>query len=247
MNFAASKNITLVSNVRTHRTQAERFPVNTLFHARCRRASPADGFTLIDLLITLALVLIMSVMLYGSGSRSRQQRDKAGCQKNLQRVYVALEIFANDHAGMYPQLQGAKTSEQPLSLLVPKYTVATESFVCPGGKDSALPYGEPFDGRTISYAYYMGLRSADTGMPLMSDRQIDSALRRTGDPLFSKTGDAPGNNHHKYGGNVLFVGGEIKMSRAKAEFSLSPTQAVVLLNPRRFQPVKLMLKEVLNS
>ena len=101
-----------------------------------------------------------------------------------------------------------------------------------GGKDSALPTGESFEKRTISYAYYMGLRAADAGAPLLSDRQIDSVLRSPGDPLFSKTGDAPGNNHHKYGGNVLFVGGEIKMSKPNAEFMLSPTQAVVLLNPK---------------
>ena len=190
------------------------------------------GFNLVELLIVLALLIIMVVMLYGFGSRSRQERDKAGCRKNLQRVYVALEIFANDHDGSFPRIPGAKTSEEPLSLLVPKYTVATESFVCPGGKDSALPDGEPFARRTISYAYYMGLRAADTGAPLMSDRQIDSALRSRGEPLFSTTGHAAGNNHHKYGGNVLFVGGDIQMSRPNAEFSISPTQAVVLLNPK---------------
>jgi hypothetical protein len=78
----------------------------------------------------------------------------------------------------------------------------------------------------------MGLGSSDTGAPLMSDRQLNSALRSRGDPLFSTTGDPPGNNHHRYGGNVLFVGGDTRMSRPTAEFSLSPTQAVVLLNPK---------------
>ena len=29
-------------------------------------------------------------------------------------------------------------------------------FICPGSKDSALPSGEPFRGRRISYAYLMG-------------------------------------------------------------------------------------------
>jgi len=174
----------------------------------------------------------MMVMLRGSGSRSRQEKDKAGCQKNLHQVYLALELFANDHEGLFPVVTGAKTSEGPLSLLVPKYTVAAESFVCPGRGDPGLPDGEPFARRKISYAYYMGLRAVDVGEPLMSDRQINSAPRNKGELLFSTTGQAPGNNHHKYGGNVLFVGGDVRMSRSKAEFDLRPAQAVVLLNPK---------------
>jgi len=199
------------------------------------RAAPrgeAGGFSLIELLIVLALLLIMVVMMRSSGSRSRQERDKAACEKNLHQVYLALEIFANDHDGLFPVVPGAKTSEAPLSMLVPKYTVATESFICPGGKDPGLPEGEPFARRKISYAYYMGLRAADAGEPLMSDRQINKAPRNKGDVLFSTTGQPPGNNHHKYGGNVLFVGGDVKMSRPKAEFSLNPTQNVILLNPK---------------
>ena len=196
------------------------------------RGGRAGGFSLIELLIVLALLLVMIVLMHGSGSRSRQERDKAGCQKNLHQVYLALELFSNDHGGLFPVVNDAKTSEGPLSLLVPKYTVATESFVCPGGRDSGLPAGEPFARRKISYAYYMGLRAADTGEPLMSDRQINTTPRNRGETLFSTTGQPPGNNHHKYGGNVLFVGGDVKMSRPKAEFDLRPTQTAVLLNPK---------------
>ena len=196
------------------------------------RAWRTGGFSLIELLIVLALILVMFVLMRGAGSRSRQEKDKANCQKNLHQVYLALEIFANDHDGLFPVVQGAKTSEEPLALLVPKYTVATGSFICPGGKDPALPDGEPFARRKISYAYYMGQRAADAGEPLMSDRQLNTAPRNQGEPLFSLNGTAPGNNHHKFGGNVLFVGGDVKMSRAKAEFSLCPTQTVVLLNPK---------------
>jgi prepilin-type N-terminal cleavage/methylation domain-containing protein len=200
--------------------------------SRWERPRETGGFSLIELLIVLALLLIMIVLMHGSGSRSRQERDKAGCQKNLHQVYLALELFSNDHDGLFPVVTGAKSSEEPLALLVPKYTVATETFICPGGRDPGLPDGEPFTRRRISYAYYMGLRAVDAGEPLMSDRQVNTAPRNKGELLFSTTGQAPGNNHHKYGGNVLFVGGDVRMSRPKAEFDLKPTQAVVLLNPK---------------
>src|SRR2546428_639865 len=60
------------------------------------------GFSLIEMLITLALLLIMVTMFWGFGSRSHQEEQKKACQKNLQKIHVALEIFANDNGGGFP-------------------------------------------------------------------------------------------------------------------------------------------------
>jgi len=185
------------------------------------------------MLITLALIIIMAVMLHGFGSRSNQQRQMKSCQKNLQTIYVALEIFANENNGLFPVQAGAQTSEEPLSVLVPRYTVASEVFVCPGSKDSSLPTAEPFARRKISYAYFMGRASTnDPGDLLMTDRQIDTQPKAKGSPMFSSDGSAPGNNHHKYGGNYLFVDGRLEQSAALAQFPVTTPPGVVLLNPK---------------
>ena len=190
------------------------------------------GFSLIEMLITLALVLIMSAMLMGRGSRSRQQRDLASCEKNLQTIYTALTIYSAENKNLFPVVTNAETSEASLSLLVPRCTTETGIFTCPGSKDSSLPQGEPFADRKISYAYYMGWSTSDTGGPLVSDRQIDTSRKKAGVPLFSVDGKGAGANHHKYGGNVLAVGGEIKRSGAQAKFDLLFPTNVVLLNPK---------------
>jgi prepilin-type processing-associated H-X9-DG protein len=190
------------------------------------------AFSLIEMLITLALMLIIFVMLFSFGSSSHQQRQKKSCQRNLQTIYLALQIFANDHDATFPAQAGAPTSEGPLSLLVPRYTVETRSFICPGSKDSTLPAGEPFAQRRISYAYFMGRTSSDSSEVMMTDRQIDTQPKAKGEAIFSTTGKAPGNNHHKYGGNYLFGDGHAEMSSALAPFSLAWTQNVVLLNPK---------------
>ncbi len=184
------------------------------------------------MLITLALMIVMMVMLYGFGSSSHQQKQKKACQHNLQKVYVALEIFGNEHDGAFPVLPGAESAEGPLALLVPQYTVDTSSFICPGSKDSALPSGESFAKRRISYAYFMGRRLTDAREVLMTDKQIDTRPKNAGETIFSTTGKPPGNNHHKYGGNYLFGDGHMEMSSASAPFSLVWTQGVVLLNPK---------------
>src|SRR5436190_817585 len=109
----------------------------------------ARAFTLLEMLVTIVLIIIMFVMLYGHGASGQQLARKRKCQKNLQDLHVALQIYATERDG-----------------------------------------------------------------------------------LFSLDGKKPGNNHHKYGGNFLFVDGRLEMSNAKAPFPLPLTNGVVLLNPR---------------
>ena len=191
-----------------------------------------SGFSLIEMLITLALLCIMSVMLYGFGSASHQRSQKKLCGDNLQKIYLALQIYANDFKGALPQNTNAVTSEDVLDELVPKYTADTTIFICPGGRDAPIPSGEPLRKHRISYAYFMGRRLDPPQNPLMSDRQINTDPKRAGEFVFSQNGKPPGNNHHKYGGNFLLADGSVQNSPAQLTFSLAAAPGVVLLNPK---------------
>jgi prepilin-type N-terminal cleavage/methylation domain-containing protein len=204
------------------------------YSSRARFA--CEGFSLIELLITLALICIMSVMLYGFGSASHQHTQLELCHDNLQKIYLAMQIYANDFGGNLPRNTNAVTSEDVLNELVPRYTADTSIFICPGGRDPQIPAGEPLTRHKISYAYYMGWRlqpSAD-GSPivLMSDRQINTEPKRAGEYVFSKNGKPPGNNHYKYGGNFLMEDGSVQSSKPQITFSLAVPPGVVLLNPK---------------
>lgn len=190
------------------------------------------GFSFIELLVVFALILILSTMYWGSTSTSRRRQQQEACRKNLEKIYVALQIYANDHGGAFPEIAGARTSEEALSGLVPRYTVDTTVFICPGGKDPPLPTGEPFRERRISYAYLMGRFATNAQAVLMSDRQVNARAKEAGEQVFSRTGKPPGNNHGKAGGNFLFVDGHLEATAAQLPFSLGVTQGVVLLNPR---------------
>lgn len=195
-------------------------------------AARAGGFSFLELLITLAIILVLFTMMFGFGSRNHQRRQKKLCQANLQKIYVALQIYANDSAAQFPVLTNARSSEDVLNLLVPRYSADTAIFICPGSKDSPLPAGESLRQGRISYAYYMGRTASEAESGLLSDRQIDAQPKAAGQQVFSENGKPPGNNHHQYGGTVLFGDGSMKSSPPVAAFALPVGTNVVLLNPK---------------
>jgi prepilin-type N-terminal cleavage/methylation domain-containing protein len=225
--------IAIARNVRfRYRALVMEFRQNTRWQSDKPPGShPRGGFSLIELLITMVVLIVLMSMYWGPGSKNRQREQIKRCQRNLQKIYVAMEIYAMDSGEKFPFVPGAKTSEEAMVLLVPRYTADTSIFICPGGDDSSLS-GESLVKQKISYAYYMGRRSSEKNDVLMSDRQVDTRPKSAGDPVFSSNGEAPGNNHHKYGGNFLFCDGRLESISAPAPFPLAYTPEVELLNPK---------------
>jgi len=189
------------------------------------------AFSLIELLLVLALLLILTVLSARRFTTSARKRELAACGGNLQKIYLALGFYRNDN-GAYPFLPEAQTSAEPLSLLVPKGTTDTEIFICPGSGDKPLPESEPFNKRRISYDYYMGRATNDDPHAIiLSDWQVDALPKERGHLIFSLDGKKPGNNHGAVGGNLLSCGGAVLFSPPKAQqdFVFPPT--VKLLGP----------------
>lgn len=190
------------------------------------------GFSLVELLVTFAIMAIVLSMLYGFGSARHQKTQKQLCADNLLKMFIAAQIYANDFNGKFPVATNAVTSEEALGMLVPKYSTDTSIFICPGGRDSQIPAGEPLRDHRISYAYFMGRRADSAPNILFSDRLVDTLPKRMGEFIFSTNGQAPGNNHHKYGGNFLMSDGSVTASPAQLQLPALETNGIRLLNPK---------------
>src|ERR1700761_6203716 len=62
----------------------------------------ARGFSLIELLCVVAILMILSVLVMDHGAASNDKRARIGCEKNLQKIYLALSIYGNDNQGAFP-------------------------------------------------------------------------------------------------------------------------------------------------
>jgi prepilin-type N-terminal cleavage/methylation domain-containing protein len=195
--------------------------------------SPARAFSLIELMLVVLILCVLTILSMNQLSGSNRDKVRAACQKNLQTIYLSLSIYANDNKGQFPVLKDATSSEQPLSMLVPRYTTVTEMFICPGSGNRALPEGESFARRRISYAYYMGRTTNDAPEDvIVSDRQVDTSPKRMGQQVFSADGKKPPGNHGSHGGNYIMLNGEAVSSSAIAKRDFLFGTNVTLLNPR---------------
>jgi len=188
------------------------------------------GFSLLELLLVAAIILVLASLYFGPSSGSRERALQAACQKNLQKLYIAMQIYGNDFAGTFPKITCARNSAEVLDLLVPRYISDTSAFICPASDDSPAPK-ESLKKRRISYAYYMGRSITNSEEPLVTDKQVNALAKAVGQPIFSSTGKPPGNNHGKLGGNLLFCDGHIDSMPPIAAAPLNLTATGVLLNP----------------
>lgn len=116
---------------------------------------PSPGFTLTDLLVALAVLSVLATVALAMLARVRAQADLARCMANLQQVNRAVLQFAEDHARVLPQTQGApapggwwwyKESVKGYLGLTGVSSAADTVFACPRdrGYEANLTQPRPF-------------------------------------------------------------------------------------------------------
>ena len=64
------------------------------------------GFTLIELLVVIAIIGILSSVVLASLNSARKKTREARRVADLKQLQLALELYADDHNGYYPQTSG---------------------------------------------------------------------------------------------------------------------------------------------
>ncbi len=75
--------------------------------SKIRRRS--GGFTLIELMIVIAIIAILAAILVPNFIRARAQGQLTACKSNLKNIGTAMEMYSTDWSGKYPSAITALT------------------------------------------------------------------------------------------------------------------------------------------
>ena len=76
---------------------------------RMVRRKRSGGFTLIELMIVIAIIAILAAILVPNFIRARAQGQFTACKSSLKNIGTAMEMYSTDASGRYPKTLGGLT------------------------------------------------------------------------------------------------------------------------------------------
>ena len=120
-----------------------------------------SGFTLIELMVVIAIIGILMAMLLSALSRAQEAGRRAACVSNLRQLAIALKAFSSENKERFPD---------DFSELFPDYLTEMELLVCPStGNDPPTHSEMEANG---DYVYHAGLTEIDVAV-IMEDKDFN--------------------------------------------------------------------------
>ncbi len=140
------------------------------------------AFTLIEILVVLAIIGILSAFAYPVYQKSVEGGRAAACLSNLRQIAGGLNAYLNDNEMKMPTLQIARdsiTQDVPvIDNTLDKYLTAKGVFACPAdNKNFAVKTGTSYcwnvalNGQAVASLNFLNLVTDTTHIPVLSDKE----------------------------------------------------------------------------
>ena len=182
----------------------------------CRR-----GFTLVELLVVVAIIALLASLAIPYLGRAGEQTRLAMCRANLRAMGTGLAAYVGACNSSLPVAEQLDNPHGDLiEALHPQYVGQAESFYCPAQTDPKLAFSrENFDANQIGYFYYCCRKATrNRGVstflrwhvpwPRILDERHDSDTWVMSDAWFS--GEPTSHRWYKKCVNYLTLGGEVR-------------------------------------
>ena len=118
-----------------------------------KKMKPTTGFTLAELLVALAILLILAAILFPVFASAREKARQNACSSNERQLGIALLSYAQDNDETLPAGNAPASSANPAGWAGPlfPYVQSVGIFQCPDDPTAPMP---SYVRQKIQYAYY---------------------------------------------------------------------------------------------
>jgi len=169
------------------------------------------GFTLMELLVTVAIISLLAAILFPVFARARENARRASCMSNLKQIGLGIMMYVQDYDETYPPYREATSQTPPFPAyqsgnwewqhIIYSYTKNTQLYHCPDG-NSTYPAGDYGSYGANYYALHNGaVKMAAVTSPSTLYVIMDSG-RTYIDPSYAK---APSGAFYLPGGGLFIT------------------------------------------
>jgi len=170
-------------------------PINSVFGEFAPRPSPVArdiGFSLIELLVAIAIIATLAAILLPVLSRAKESGRSTACVSNLHQIGLALQMYVDENKNMLPIMRDApmdtnavSTNTMPSPNIVLKTELGNTNVLrCPSDfagifqlTGSSYGWNSLLNGQNANHLVVMGLDFNPHYIPVFFDKENFHALR----------------------------------------------------------------------
>ena len=139
------------------------------------------AFTLVELLVVLAVIAALSALSVPVYSRVVQSSRAAACMSNLRQLGAAVQLYVNDHNMVMPTLAAARADKTQSVAVIDNtlnvYATNPKVFVCPAdslgdaaGSGTSYYWNSLLNGQSVTNLHLLNLSTTNSLIPVLCDK-----------------------------------------------------------------------------